>query len=176
MNEAPIARPYLVSMAAYNGWINGKIYDAAERLPADEIARDRGAFFKSVLGTLNHLLYADLVWIGRFKEGRARLGDPSILLLHEDMAALRRAREALDHEIKGWAAAVDEAWLASPFTFTTLKGDAEFTLPGWILVMQMFNHQIHHRGQITTLLSQAGEDVGVTDILGMPGLAQFATG
>ena len=160
-------------MAAYNNWMNDKIYDAAEKLPADEIARDRGAFFKSVLGTLNHLLYADLVWIGRFREGRARIGDPSILILHEDIARLRPAREALDHEIKAWAAAVDEAWLALPFTFTTLKGDAEFTFPAWILVMQLFNHQIHHRGQITTLLSQAGADVGVTDILGMPGLTQY---
>jgi uncharacterized damage-inducible protein DinB len=54
-----------------------------------------------------------------------------------------------------------------------LKGDAQFTFPAFILVMQLFNHQIHHRGQITTLLTQAGEDVGVTDIVGLPGLGEM---
>jgi uncharacterized damage-inducible protein DinB len=175
MTNTPIGRSYLLSMAAYNSWMNGKIYDAAERLPAEEIARDRGAFFKSVLGTLNHLLYADLVWIGRFRDGRARIGDPSLLMLHEKLSDLRQARSALDREIESWAATVDEAWLTRPFTFTTLKGDAHFTFPAFILVMHLFNHQIHHRGQVTTLLTQAGEDVGVTDIVGLPGLTQIVT-
>ena len=170
-----IARPYLESMAAYNSWMNGKIYDAAARLPTEEIARDRGAFFKSILGTLNHLLYADLVWIGRFKEGRARLADPTVLILHEDLASLRQARAVLDQEIEDWAKAIDEAWLMRPFTFKTLKGDAEFTFPGWILVTHMFNHQTHHRGQITTLLTQAGQDVGVTDFSGLPGLTEMVS-
>ncbi|WP_368912029.1 DinB family protein [Taklimakanibacter deserti] len=169
----PITRPYLVSMAAYNSWMNGKVYDAAARLPPEEIARDRGAFFKSILGTLNHLLYADLVWIGRFKDGRPRITDPDVLLLHEDLSALRQARRALDREIEDWAKTIDETWLARPFTFKTLKGDAEFTFPASILVMHMFNHQTHHRGQITTLLTQAGEDVGVTDILMLPGLKEM---
>lgn len=173
MTDMPIARPYLVSMAAHNSWMNGKVYDAAARLPPHEIARDRGAFFKSILGTLNHLLYADLVWLGRFKDGRPRIGDPSILMLHEELPRLRQARMALDREIEDWAKAIDETWLARPFTFKTLKGDAEFTFPASVLVMQLFNHQIHHRGQVTTLLTQAGEDVGATDIIMLPGLKEM---
>jgi uncharacterized damage-inducible protein DinB len=169
----PIARPYLVSMATYNGWMNGKIYDAAGNLSAEEIARDRGAFFKSILGTLNHLLFADLIWLGRFKDGRPRVTGESHRLLHEDLASLREARMALDQEIIDWAGKVDEAWLARPFPFTTLKGDATFTFPAFALVMQFFNHQVHHRGQVTTLLTQAGQDVGATDILVMPGLHQI---
>jgi len=161
-------------MAAYNGWMNGKIYDAAARLPEDEIARDRGAFFKSILGTLNHLLFADLVWIGRFKEGRPRVGN-SKDQLHEGLATLRPPRMTLDREILDWANETDEAWLTQPFSFTTLAGDQSFTFPAWILVAHMFNHQIHHRGQVTTLLSQAGQDVGVTDIVGLPGLKQLVT-
>jgi uncharacterized damage-inducible protein DinB len=168
-----IARTYLVTMAAYNGWMNGKIHDAAARLTPAEIARDRGAFFKSILGTLNHLLFADLVWLGRFKDGRSRVSGESNRLLYDDFASLRQARMALDREIIDWARDIDEAWPARPFTFRTLKGDAEFTFPALVLVMQMFNHQIHHRGQVTTLLTQAGEDVGVTDILGMPGLKEM---
>lgn len=175
MTITPIAQPYLSIMAVYNGWMNGKIYDAAGNLSAEEIARDRGAFFKSILGTLNHLLFADLVWLGRFKDGRARIADPNVLLLHEDLGNLRQARITLDQEIAEWATAIDEAWLTRPFTFKTLSGDAEYTFPAWILVLQMFNHQIHHRGQITTLLTQAGQDVGVTDIVGLPGLTDIVT-
>jgi len=87
------------------------------------------------------------------------------------LADLRLARASLDREIEDWATTIDEAWLSEPFTYVTLKGDAQFTFPAFILVMQLFNHQIHHRGQVTTLLTQAGEDVGVTDIVGLPGLA-----
>jgi uncharacterized damage-inducible protein DinB len=172
-SQMPITRPYLVSMAAYNSWMNGKVYDAAARLPPEEIARDRGAFFKSILGTLNHLLFADLVWIGRFKVGRPRIADPSVMMLHEDLPALRQARIALDREIEDWAKAIDETWLERPFTFKTLKGDAEYTFPASVLVMHMFNHQTHHRGQITTLLTQAGENVGATDIVVLPGLKEM---
>ena len=167
-----ITRPYLVSMARYNSWMNGKTYDAAGRLPAEEIARDRGAFFKSILGTLNHLLFADLVWVGRFKEGKSRVSDKT-KLLHEELGALRGAREVLDAEICDWAAALDEAWLARTLTFRTLDGTAEFNFAAWMMVMHMFNHQTHHRGQITTLLTQAGEDVGPTDYIGMPGLKEM---
>jgi uncharacterized damage-inducible protein DinB len=168
-----IARPYLQIMARYNSWMNGKVYDAAARLSPEEIARDRGAFFKSILGTLNHLLYADLVWIGRFKDGRPRLADPSVLVLHESLVDLRQARMALDQEIEDWARTIDEVWLEQSFTFKTLKGDAEFTFPSWVLVTHMFNHQTHHRGQITTLLTQSGQDVGITDFSGLPGLKEM---
>lgn len=175
MSHVPIARPYLRCMAAYNSWMNGKVYDAAARLPAEEITRDRGAFFKSILGTLDHLLHADLVWLGRFKDGRPRLRDPDILMLHKNLARLREARMALDREIEDWASTIDEAWLARPFTYKTVTGDAEYTLPASALVMHMFNHQTHHRGQVTTLLTQLGEDVGATDIVVLPGLAQIVS-
>lgn len=167
-----ITRPYLVSMAAYNGWMNGKVYDAAARLPPEEIARDRGAFFKSILGTLNHLLFADLAWLGRFKEGKSRVtGLDSVR--HSDLGTLRLARTALDDEIHEWARSVDEAWLARPFAFTSVLSGAAFTFPAWMLVVHMFNHQTHHRGQITTLLTQAGEDVGATDFIVLPGLKEM---
>lgn len=172
MNDAPISRPYLQSMALYNSWANGQIYDLAARLPAAEIARDRGAFFKSILGTLNHLLAADLVWLGRFKEGKPRVSDIKTLL-HEEIGALRQARMALDREIIDWVKTVDADWLARPFTFRSLFGGADHTFPAWILVTHMFNHQTHHRGQITTLLTQAGVDIGVTDFIGLPELKEM---
>jgi uncharacterized damage-inducible protein DinB len=168
-----ITRPYLVSMAAYNGWMNGKIYEAAARLSPEEIARDRGAFFKSILGTLNHLLFADLIWIGRFKEGRPRVTDPDAIR-HGDLKSLPSARTALDGEIQEWAGSIDEAWLARTLTFKSVLGDTVFTFPAWMMVVHMFNHQTHHRGQITTLLTQASQDVGATDFIALPGLTDLA--
>jgi len=174
MSETPITRTYLRSMASYNSWMNGKIYDAAGKLSAEEIARDRGAFFKSILGTLNHLLAADMVWIDRFKSRSLRFTDLRSLR-HPTLEPLRAERIAVDAEITDWAAGVDADWLAQPFTFTSVLTPATYTYPASVLVMHFFNHQTHHRGQITTLLTQAGEDVGVTDLIGLPGLKEMVT-
>lgn len=171
MNGAPVARPYLESMAAYNSWMNGKIYETASRLGRQEIALDRGAFFKSILGTLNHLVVTDMVWIDRFKGRGLRTSDLKALR-HETLEALSVERSALDAEITEWARGVDEAWLKRPFSFTSLLTDTTYTYPASVLVMHFFNHQTHHRGQVTTLLTQAGLDVGVTDIIGLPGLKE----
>lgn len=172
MSETPITRTYLQSMASYNSWMNGKIYDAAGKLSAEEIARDRGAFFKSILGTLNHLLAADMVWIDRFKSRPLRFTDLRSLR-HATLEPLRAERSAVDAEIADWAANVDAIWLAQPFSFISVLTRESYTYPASVLVMHFFNHQTHHRGQITTLLTQAGEDVGVTDLIGLPGLKEM---
>lgn len=172
MNVAPIAKPYLESMAAYNSWMNGKIYETAGRLDRQEIALDRGAFFQSILGTLNHLVVTDMVWIDRFKGRRLRVSDLKALR-QDTLEGLRAERSALDAEIADWAAGVDADWLTRPFSFTSILTGATYTYPAAVLVMHFFNHQTHHRGQVTTLLTQAGLDVGVTDIIGLPGLSEI---
>lgn len=172
MSEIPITWTYLQSMASYNSWMNGKIYDAAGKLSAEEIARDRGAFFKSILGTLNHLLAADMVWIDRFKSRPLRFTDLRSLR-HQTLEPLRAERIAVDAEIADWAAGGEAAWLARPFSFTSVLTRESYTYPASVLVMHFFNHQTHHRGQITTLLTQAGQDVGVTDFIGLPGLKEM---
>lgn len=156
-------------MAAYNRWQNARIYALCADLPDAERKRDLGAFFRSIHGTLNHLLYGDRVWLGRFT-GRPcphRLGDE----LYADFEALRAAREQLDGEIVAWAAALDEAWLRRPLEYVSGADGRRRVLPAWVLVTQMFNHQTHHRGQLTTLLKQLGRDPGVTDIPWLPELA-----
>ena len=56
----------VILMASYNEWMNTKVFEAAGRLAHDEIAQDRGAFFGSLLGTLNHIAVADTLWLRRF--------------------------------------------------------------------------------------------------------------
>lgn len=169
----PISPSVVAELAAYNTWMNRKIYGLCATLDDAQRKKDCGVFFCSVHGTLNHLIFGDLAWLGRFKDGapRATKADE---ILYEDFDALWSARRALDREIEDWAAGVDPAWLAAPFRYRSVITGQESERPAWVLVIHMFNHQTHHRGQITTLLTQFGLDIGVTDFAVMPPSAMSA--
>lgn len=158
---------YAQLMADYNRWMNQKLYAACAKLSDDERKRDRGAFFKSIHGTLNHLLLGDRWWLPRFN-GKVYDTKPIGVDLYEDFAELCAARTAMDREILEWAAGVTSQWLNEPMTWTSKLYHVTQTHPRWVLVAQMFNHQTHHRGQITTLLSQQGIDAGITDLPMLP--------
>lgn len=155
-------------MAAYNQWMNQRLYGVCAELSDEERRRDRGAFFKSIHGTLNHLLLADKVWLGRF------LGEPFRVAgldqeLHQDFAELRHAREETDEVILGWAEGLSDQVLSGTLRYTAItQNPVPRRCEMWLAVAHFFNHQTHHRGQLTTLLSQAGKDVGVTDLLWLP--------
>ena len=163
-------------MAPYNAWMNTKVYDAAERLTTDELSRDRGAFFGSILGTLNHLVAADLIWLGRLAghpplSGRIDLsGLPqptSIrLIVADDLSRLRPTRERIDRLVVGFVDGLTEADIGGVFDYRRTDGTAHRKVLSSVL-SHIFNHQTHHRGQVTTLLYQAGIDVGVTDLLAL---------
>lgn len=162
-------------MASYNSWMNGRILDAVARLDPDARWADRGAFFGSAMGTLNHLVVADLIWLRRIAghpAGVALAGAldglpvPTALadVLFRDLDDLRAARTRLDAAIEAFAAALTEADLDVPLAYRRVNGEGQRKALGPVL-SHMFNHQTHHRGQITTLLTQAGIDPGVTDVI-----------
>jgi uncharacterized damage-inducible protein DinB len=154
-------------MAEYNAWQNDKLYAACAGLPDEARKADRGAFFKSIHATLDHVLWGDRMWLGRLSGKRyvaGKLGE----LLYEDFAELRQARAAHDQETLDWARGVTPEWLAEPMTWTSRAYNFTQTQPRWVLIVQMFNHQTHHRGQVHTLLTQLGVDVGVTDVPLLP--------
>lgn len=162
-------------MAAYNAWMNERLYAAVETLDADARWAERGAFFGSVMGTLNHLMVADLIWISRMADHpRARpaldaplaMATPTRLdeTLHRDFDPLRTARTAIDDALVAFAAALADTDLDIPLVYSRTNGEAQKRVLGPVL-SHLFNHQTHHRGQITTLLFQAGIDPGVTDLL-----------
>jgi uncharacterized damage-inducible protein DinB len=168
---------HAVMMAAYNEWMNEKLYAAAGKLTAAELAADRKAFFGSIIGTLNHIVVGDTIWLKRFAAHPSRpaaldpiraLRAPASLdaLLFTDLAALREHRSMLDGAIKAWAAVLTEADLLHVLHYANTKGIAAQKRLGG-LVVHFFNHQTHHRGQASTLLYQAGQDVGVTDLLAL---------
>jgi uncharacterized damage-inducible protein DinB len=156
---------YYTVMASYNQWMNQKLYDICANIPDLERKSDRGAFFKSIDGTLNHILIGDLIWLGRFTQQPfvAKLDQE----LYSDFSELRAERTRLDATILDWVQTLTPDWLNQPFTYTNSSGFTR-TLPHWLLVTHLFNHQTHHRGQLTTLLNQLGYSPGVTDLPAMP--------
>ena len=155
------------TMARYNRWMNGNLYAACEPLPDAERKRDLGAFFRSVHGTLNHLLLADRVWMGRFT------GPPFPIQsldqeLFADYGELRRERERTDADIEAYVSTLTPEALDAPLAFTSVSG-REFAFTLGHCLLHLFNHQTHHRGQVTALLHQLGGDSGVTDLLLLPG-------
>ncbi len=162
-----IAKESFELMTRYNQWMNEKLYQVCAGISDQERKKDLGAFFKSVHGTLNHLLYGDKAWMGRFA------GKPLVVTaigeeLHEDFDTLRAERRALDQQILGWSHALSPQWLDSPFEYTSNVDGKTRVLPTRVLVTHMFNHQTHHRGQVTTLIKQLGHDPGITDLPWLP--------
>jgi uncharacterized damage-inducible protein DinB len=168
-------RAQYCDLARYNTWMNRRLYGHAASLPEAERSRDRGAFFGSIHGTLNHLLLADRTWLARFTGDRERFvsrdaaGAPIPVtslaqVLYADFAELAREREATDAAIEAWSDSLDDDRLQGQLVYKSMGGVPQGH-PMWWAVSHFFNHQTHHRGQVTTLLFQAGIDPGVTDLV-----------
>jgi uncharacterized damage-inducible protein DinB len=151
-------------MARYNRWMNERLYECCARLPDAQRKEDVGAFFKSIHGTLNHLLLADRIWMGRFT-GAPFAATSLAAELHADFSELQRERAATDAAISAWVASLSEEDLAGTLSYTSIVNPAPREQPLWFALAHFFNHQTHHRGQLTTLLFQRGIDPGVTDLL-----------
>ncbi|WP_035056268.1 DinB family protein [Andreprevotia chitinilytica] len=173
----PAANPrsdQFVLLGQYNQWMNAKVIEAAAQLPADELLRDRKAYFGSILGTLNHLIVADTMWLKRFLNhpaGYASLEPvrdlpiPASLdeLVCPDLASYTARRQLLDGVISAFVAELKDADLDHVLAYKNAKGEHKQKRSALVL-MHLFNHQTHHRGQASTLFFQAGVDVGVTDL------------
>jgi uncharacterized damage-inducible protein DinB len=150
--------------AAYNQWANAALYGAAKLLPEVDYKRDRGAFFKSVHGTLNHILVADRIWMKRFTgEGDApRRLDATLC---EDLQKLSIEREREDQRIVDWISGMDPKGLAGRFTYvavTDMRTISQRLAPA---LAHFFNHQTHHRGQAHALLTGFGLEAPSLDLI-----------
>ena len=153
----------LRDFARYNRWANARLYDSCAKLPEAEYLKPRASFFGSIHATLNHILVADRIWMGRF------IGHPSGIkalnqILYPEFAGLRVAREAKDAQIVNWCDALDLPTLNGAFHYQTTQGEPQ-AWPLRLLVHHMFNHQTHHRGQAHGLLSQTAVAPPPLDLL-----------
>jgi len=157
-------KAHYAAFARYNAWANRHLYDAAAKLSDADYRADRGAFFKSMHGTLNHLLTADQVWMHRFTgEGPS----PTRLdaIQHERLADLRVAREAEDKRIIAYLDGLSEQQLGGTIRYRRVSTPEEFVQPLAPALAHFFNHQAHHRGQAHSILCSFGHRALVLDLL-----------
>jgi uncharacterized damage-inducible protein DinB len=157
-------RDHYVRFAAYNTWANLRLYAAAAALSDDEYRADRGAFFRSLHGTLNHLLVTDQVWMQRFtSEGSAP--DQLDAILFERLADLDRARRAMDARIERWIATLDDAAFDGVIRYRRVSTPELMSQPLAPALAHWFNHQTHHRGQAHAILTSLGRRAPELDFL-----------
>lgn len=166
---------HIQCMAQYNCFMNDKLLEAASKLPDDVLLANKGAYFGSILGTLNHVLVGDLLWLHRFKHHSAAYTALDALTsfpvptsldqqLYNNLADFKVVRQQLDTLILSWANQITQDDLQRALQYRRVNGEVnKKSFSG--LIMHFFNHQTHHRGQATTLFSQSGIDVGATDLM-----------
>ena len=147
----------LPTAARYNAWANRRLYAACAGLTHEERTLDRRGFFRSIHGTLNHILLADLIYRERL-ERRLTTFTRLDEILHDDFDTLRDAQAAQDEWYVGFCEALDPAELEGVLSFDTVETGEYFSLPLRRCLTNLFQHQIHHRGQTHHMLSHAGID------------------
>ncbi|WP_421723326.1 DinB family protein [Bauldia sp.] len=151
-------KSHYAMFARYNQWANRRLYDAAATLPDADYRADRGAFFGSLHGTLNHLLVGDYVWMSRFT-GEGPVPTELDAILHERFADLRAAREVEDERIIAYVDGLSEADIAATLSYRTVVRPQDISQPLSPALAHFFNHQTHHRGQAHGLVTGiAGPD------------------
>jgi uncharacterized damage-inducible protein DinB len=139
------------------------------------LCEDKGAFFQSVLGSLNHILVGDIIWLNRFANHPSsyktlsyisQLNQPKSLddILYKNLDALKSEREKIDEIIIKWVNLLSDQEMNECISYTNMAGNTH-SKPLSSLILHLFLHQVHHRGQITTLLTQSGIDFGDTDLI-----------
>jgi uncharacterized damage-inducible protein DinB len=160
-----ITAAYIPIMAQYNSEMNRRMYAGADRLTDAQRREDRGLFWKSLHGTLNHLLWADRQWMSRLDGWPPNtIPNPQSPTLIDDFNDLRDERFKADAKIEAFAARIDEAWLSEDLVWWSGAAKREMTREKRGLMVHFFNHQTHHRGQAHAALTMCGVDPGDTDL------------
>ena len=160
---------YAVTMAHYNRWQNRNLLRAADRIGPEQRALDRGAFFGSIQKTFHHIYWADRLWMSRFTDIAAPAGGIAQSVDFDGgWDRFQEARTDLDDTILTWAGTLAPDWFHGDLGWFSGALGRQISKPKAIVVMHIFNHQTHHRGQIHAMLTQAGERPGDTDLPFMP--------
>ena len=165
-----IDRGYVQSMARYNAWQNRQLTETLRDADDATLRKDRGGFFGSIMGTLNHLLWGDTIWMSRFVPSVAKPtgGIDDSVDFTPTFAVWSAERFRLDGAMLMWAdtlGALDRKWQL-PWFSGALGRDVRKPLE--LCIAHMFNHQTHHRGQVHAMMTAAGLTAPVTDLFIMP--------
>ena len=142
-------------MARFNAWANERIFGSVAALSDDDYRKDRKAFFGSIHNTLNHLLVVDRLWTRRIEgidHGIAALDE----ILYDDFDSLRAARVDEDARFVAQVDGLGDEQLRAPATYRRILGNGEQRTRRDHILLTLFNHQTHHRGQVHAMLTQSG--------------------
>ena len=157
MNHFPL-------LARFNGWVNDRLYGAVATLPEADYRADGGLFFGSIHRTLNHLLVVDRLWTGRI--AGADRGIRSLdQIPYDDFASLRAARRDEDAHLIDFVDGLDEARLGEVVRYRRMIGEGEEEARAGHILLTLFNHQTHHRGQVTAMLTRLGVEYPALDVV-----------
>ncbi|WP_231024145.1 DinB family protein [Sulfitobacter mediterraneus] len=165
-----ITPDYVKIMSRYNLWQNNQLYSILKQMDDAEVELDRGAFFGSIKGTLNHLLWGDLLWLSRFAGGDyPKIENASQFIdLYPTISIWSSERFRCDKRIIAWADRLRQVDLTGELTWKSISMEEEVKTPLSLCITHYFNHQTHHRGQVHAMLTAAGQKAPVTDLLFMP--------
>ena len=146
----------------YNAWANGQTFEAAAKLTPEQLHKDLGSSYRSVKGTLVHIVGAEWIWLRRW------LGtSPNALLDPAEFSSVEQIKnrwEDVELERKEFISNLTEKTLSETLSYTNIKGQP-FSYPLWQALQHLVNHSTYHRGQVTTLLRQLGAQPKGTDLL-----------
>ena len=161
---------YIRTMARYNTWQNNQLMSFLKLMPEEELMLDRGAFFGSIMSTINHLLWGDMLWLNRFDPTTAapQCEPADGHKMFPTIGTWSAERFRTDGLIRLWAERVKAVHLHGDLSWYSGAMKQDFSLPLAMCIMQFFNHQTHHRGQVHAMLTATGRDAPVTDLVFMP--------
>jgi uncharacterized damage-inducible protein DinB len=164
-----VAPEYVRTMARYNAWQNDGLRTLVDGMSDADLRADRGAFFGSIFGTLNHLLWGDTIWMSRFADLPPPPGGiKDSPALCRTVAEWATERYRMDRLILHWARGLRAIDLEGDLSWYSGAAGRQVSRPLGLLVMHFFNHQTHHRGQVHAMLTAAGAKPGDTDLFLMP--------
>jgi len=161
---------YARTMARYDRWQNRSLVMAADKMTDEERWQNRGAFFGSIAETLNHILWDHRIWLARQRGDAETASEIAAHHPYTDnpvkWSDYKRERAALDDEIAKWCERMNTAEMSRSVTW--MRGASLVDTNFGFNLVHMFNHAIHHRGQVHAMLTAAGIDPGSTDLPMLP--------
>ena len=159
MSYATVAR----ELARYNKWQNENLVATLAGLDEEDVLKDRGMFFGSILATLDHILMVDRRLMAIIRNEETPVFDPKQRIA-QDFANWRDLRATEDARIIDLADKAEDGWFDEMVGFTVKRIGMTLNKPRSVFWSQLFNHQTHHRSQVTSELQHMGIDYGMTDI------------
>ncbi len=157
-------KAYMRMMAGYNQWANERLLDDCQHLSEEEYHGDLSAYFRSIHGTLDHLLVADSIWLVRFS-GEGTPFDTFDMTLTDNFEALKAERRKLDARLIAYVDHISEADLMRPILYRTIRNPVVIQQAMGAALVHVFNHQTHHRGQVHTFITMLGKTPHPLDLV-----------